>query len=697
MSSSEVGQAAYLRQFHEQSRLSFIGGWAKRYKDMLPSLQQLAPPVPRAAVCGGSSIVGGGGGHGGGSSAQQLPQPAAAVDGFRAVLHVDMDAFFASVALRSRPELRDKPVVVSANSAPGSEIACASYPARAFGVRANMSLKRARDLCPNVVQLPYDFDAYGHVAELMYSSLWRLSPFVLGMSCDEAYVDVTHLVAAQPTGAAREAALMGLVHELRAEIRRVTGCAASVGVSSNMLLAKVATGRAKPDGAFRLDPQTPEGQRVLGLLPLRELPQVGWRTGNLLESRLGPDATVRQLAQTPIQVLRELLGDKRGEMIWRFARGEDTRPWAAAGGAPQSVGAQASYGVRTATEAELIDLLRSLCACVEQRCAGSAAGRLTLTMWRAKPDADPSKSKGHLGHGQCDIVSRSTKLSVPVVAAADMLRHVLALWRLVQFAPDRVRGAGVQAQDLTDAHHATSRTIDAMFKAAGRKPAPGPAKGSAAAAEPLVEARLADADRVGGEELAGEQSVAVQSEAEQLVAIDDRVEAGGEDYEHELEHELEHEQGQEQAEEEDEVDAKGDQRGSRKRPLDVGDEDSPSSPPGSPSLKRPTSSERSVPEMFHTITAALDDAFMTVHRVPERCTGFCAGPCTPACALAGRLAAVAARAVRIDRTARPLERASFLEACRAYCQMQWPDAHTPFSDAIALYLFECNSKALHIP
>ena len=687
MSSSDVGQAAYLRQFHEQSRLSFIGCWAKRYKDMLPSLQLLAPPVPPAAVCGTSSSSNTGGGGGGG--APRLPQPVAAADGFRAVLHVDMDAFFASVSLRSRPELRDKPVVISANRAPGSEIACASYPARAFGVRANMSLKRARELCPNIVQLPYEFDAYVQVAELMYRSLWRLSPFVLGVSCDEAYVDVTHLIAARPAGAAREAALMGLVHELRAEVRRATGCAASVGVASNMLLAKVATGRAKPDGAFRLNLQTPEGQRVLGSLPLRELPQVGWQTGNLLASRLGPDATVLQLAQTPPQVLRELLGDKRGEMIWRFARGEDARPWATAGSAPQSVGAQASYGVRTATEQEVVELLRSLCACVEQRSAGSAAGRLTLTMWRAKPDADPSKSKGSLGHGQCDIVSRSVKLSVPAVAAADMLRHVVQLWHQVWFAPDRVRGAGVQAQDLTDAQHAvTSRTIDAMFKAAARKPASaaGPTM-SSAAADQLVEAKIAEADRErsGAEQSVAEQSVAEQSVAEQIVAIDDRDEDG--------EHEYEQEQEPEQVAEENEQDKQGLGRGSHKRPLSVGDDES--SPPGPPPVKRPPSSDRSVAEMFQTVAAALDDAFMTAHRVPERCTGFCTGPCTPACALAGRLAAVATLALRLDKTALPLERAAFLEACRAYCQMHWPEAHEPFSDAVALYLYECNSEALH--
>ncbi len=154
-----------------------------------------------------------------------------------------------------------------------------------------LSLKRARDLCPNVVQLPYDLDAYGHVAELMYRSLWRLSPFVLGMSCDEAYVDVTHLVAAQPTGAAREAALMDLVHELRAEIDLGTPRAVPHLSASLATCCWPRSRQRKPDGAFRLDPHTPEGQRVLGSLPLRELPQVGWQTGNLLASRLGPDAT----------------------------------------------------------------------------------------------------------------------------------------------------------------------------------------------------------------------------------------------------------------------------------------------------------------------------------------------------------------------------------------------------------------------
>mgnify|MGYP002632512952 CR=1 FL=1 len=157
-----------------------------------------------------------------------------------------MDCFFASVAMRNRPELDGLPVAVSwSDSSKGNaEIASANYAARRFGVRNGMWLRRARELCPDLISMPYEFEAYTAAAEAMYRQVFSMTPHVMGVSVDECYADVTGL--GEP---------MRLARALRDSIRTQIGLDASIGIGPSRLLARLATRRAKPDngdGVFQL-------------------------------------------------------------------------------------------------------------------------------------------------------------------------------------------------------------------------------------------------------------------------------------------------------------------------------------------------------------------------------------------------------------------------------------------------------------
>ena len=165
----------------------------------------------------------------------------------RVVMHVDMDCFFASVAVRNRPELQGIPLAIahSNHSAGHSEISCVNYIARRCGVRADMWMASARERCdPDLVVIPYEFDAYQEVSERMYRILLQHATLVQPMSCDEAYVDVSD--CSDP---------VALAATLRRQIRDATRCNASVGIGPSILLAAMATKKAKPDGVFRVLPQ----------------------------------------------------------------------------------------------------------------------------------------------------------------------------------------------------------------------------------------------------------------------------------------------------------------------------------------------------------------------------------------------------------------------------------------------------------
>jgi DNA polymerase IV len=240
-------------------------------------------------------------------------QSATETRGLRKIIHIDMDAFYASVEQRDRPELRGKPVIVGW---PGlrSVVCAASYEARKFGVHSAMPSSRARRLCPAGVFVHPDFERYTAVSKQIREIFHRHTPLVEPLSLDEAYLDVTEELTGIPT--ATETAEV-----IRREIRDETHLTASAGVAPNKFLAKIASDWRKPDGLFVIRPHQIEP--FLVGLPVRKIPGVGRATEAVLTD-MGV-ATVGDLHRFTEEQLSERFG-KWGRRLWELARGIDESP-----------------------------------------------------------------------------------------------------------------------------------------------------------------------------------------------------------------------------------------------------------------------------------------------------------------------------------------------------------------------------------
>ncbi|MEV8592086.1 DNA polymerase IV [Streptomyces sp. NPDC052012] len=232
------------------------------------------------------------------------------------ILHLDMDAFFASVEQASKPSLRGKAVIVG-GLGPRGVVATCSYEARVFGVHSAMPMAQARRLAPHAAYLVPRFALYRSISEQVMALLRALSPLVEPLSLDEAFVDL------EAGGAAwdeRSARLAGT--KLRADIRAVTGLTGSVGLAASKMLAKIASEQAKPDGLVLIEPGTERA--LLGPLSVRTLPGVGPATGDHL--RRAGIHTVDELAEAGEDELVRLLGKAHGHALYAMALARDERP-----------------------------------------------------------------------------------------------------------------------------------------------------------------------------------------------------------------------------------------------------------------------------------------------------------------------------------------------------------------------------------
>lgn len=231
----------------------------------------------------------------------------------RKIIHVDMDAFFASVEQRDDPSLRGKPVAVGGLGERGV-VAAASYEARAYGVRSAMASARARRLCPDLIFVPHRFDVYRHVSRQIRSIFESYTPLVQPLSLDEAYLDVTQPLV--PFRSATEIAM-----DIRRRIRETTGLTASAGVSYNKFLAKIASDQNKPDGICVITPA--QGPTFVATLPVRKFHGIGPATAARMERlgiHTGADLRARSLA-----ALEQAFG-KAGRYYYWASRGIDHRP-----------------------------------------------------------------------------------------------------------------------------------------------------------------------------------------------------------------------------------------------------------------------------------------------------------------------------------------------------------------------------------
>ncbi|MFB7918738.1 DNA polymerase IV [Streptomyces sp. NPDC056061] len=232
------------------------------------------------------------------------------------ILHLDMDAFYASAEQAAKPSLRGKPVVVG-GLGPRGVVATASYEARRFGVHSAMPMAQARRLAPNAAYLVPRFHLYRAVSDQVMELLGRLSPLVEPLSLDEAFVDL------EAGGTADDrASALAIGEELRAVIAAVTGLTGSVGLAGSKMLAKIASEEAKPNGLRLIEPGTE--RELLAPMPVRTIPGVGPATADHL--RRAGMTTVDDLVRAGEAELVRLIGKAHGSSLHRMALGHDDRP-----------------------------------------------------------------------------------------------------------------------------------------------------------------------------------------------------------------------------------------------------------------------------------------------------------------------------------------------------------------------------------
>ena len=232
----------------------------------------------------------------------------------RRILHIDMDAFYASVEQRDKPELRGLPVAVGGSPEQRGVVAAASYEARAFGVRSAMPMARAVRLCPSLVIVRADFARYRAASQAVFAIFRRVTTLVEPLSLDEAYLDVTENVWGETLG-------QTVARRIKQEIKAATGLTASAGVAPNKFLAKIASGWKKPDGLTVIAPERVE--QFLHRLPVDALWGVGPVTAKRLRDR-GIERLV-DVRTASASVLQEAVGS-HADWLRRLAEGVDDRP-----------------------------------------------------------------------------------------------------------------------------------------------------------------------------------------------------------------------------------------------------------------------------------------------------------------------------------------------------------------------------------
>ncbi|MEO5854232.1 MAG: DNA polymerase IV [Nocardioides sp.] len=340
------------------------------------------------------------------------------------ILHVDMDAFYASVATRGRPDLQDVPVIVGGGQR--GVVLSANYLARQYGVRSALPMTRARRLCPEAVVISPDFETFGQVSSSVMENFRRVTPLVEVLSLDEAFLDVRG--STRRLGSPRQ-----IAEQLRSVVHDEQGITCSVGVAASVSVAKLASRRAKPDGVVVV----PAAGVTTFLHPLDvgELWGVGEKTQAMLH-RLGL-VTVGDVAHTPLRTLQRAVGDSLGGHLHALAWGDDRREITPRHGPfepDKSMGANETFGRDTDDREVIVREILRLTAKVtgRMRVAGVAGRTVTLTVRFA----------------DFTTITRSRTLPEATDVTQEVFRTASALYDALGLQRARLRLVGVRVEGL---------------------------------------------------------------------------------------------------------------------------------------------------------------------------------------------------------------------------------------------------------
>jgi DNA repair protein REV1 len=376
----------------------------------------------------------------------------------RVVLHVDFDAFFVSVSLLRHPDLIGKPVCVSYGGTGSGDIASCNYTARKSGVRNGMWMARGLELCPELQSVPYYFEDYERCSDVLYNTLVDLNPDLLyPVSIDEALVDVTSLVT-ETEEEMRVNHVKQICDNIRNSVRMNTGVEVSVGAGPNVLIAKVALAKAKPQGTLYIPAYAAHDS--LSGVRIADIPGVGYYTAERVHRALGAE-TIEDIRRVPRAKLQDLLGNKNGLRMYENARGIDRTDISVVPG-PKSVGVEICWGVRVSSDKELDQFVANLCTELHRRMMrDQLRGKLmSVKVYRRAPDAplDPPK---FMGCGKCDTYSKSYQFSRPTNDLPTITENAQIVVRGIGCPPLDFRGLGIQ---LKVAGNVESSTAQSRFQ-----------------------------------------------------------------------------------------------------------------------------------------------------------------------------------------------------------------------------------------
>lgn len=428
MRKSSTANPDFIKQYYTESRLHHLSTWKAELKS---NMQRLAADK--------------------GLAEKKVKRKPGARN---YIMHVDFDSFFCAVSLKRHPDLIDKPVVVAHGTGTGSEIASCNYPARKFGVKNGMWMKRALELCPDIKVLPYDFPAYEDASRLFYECILDIGGVVQSVSIDEALVDATSIVhsASGSQGLGMDEGSVWREQEkvdelattLREKIRVKTGCKVSVGIGGNILQAKVALRKAKPAGQYQLKPD--DVLDIIGELKVDELPGVAYSIGGKLEE-IGVKL-VKDIRNVSKERLTSILGPKTSEKLRDYSRGID-KVEVGEQSVRKSVSAEVNWGIRFITQQEAEEFVYNLCKELERRLVNEQVRGKQLTMKIMKRSVDaPLDPPKHLGHGKCDVFNKSTTFGVATHSYEATGKEAVSILRSFKFTPGDLRGLGVQMTKL---------------------------------------------------------------------------------------------------------------------------------------------------------------------------------------------------------------------------------------------------------
>ncbi len=343
------------------------------------------------------------------------------------VLHVDMDAFYASVATRDRPELAGLPVIVGGGRR--GVVLSASYPARASGVRSAMPMTRARRLCPDAVVLSPTAETYAcfeTVSRSVMEAFRQVTPVVEAVSLDEAFLDVSGAVR-------RLGSPYDIAERLRAQVYDEQGITCSVGMAGTVAVAKLASRRAKPDGIVVVPPST--ATTFLHPLDVQELWGVGERTAELLR-RLGL-RTVGDVAHTPLGTLQRAVGAGTARQLHQLAWGRDRRavtPRRSVDDPDKSIGSDETFGRDTDDRAVVLRELLRLSATVAGRLRAAGVAGRTVTL--------------KVRFADFTTITRSRTRSEATDVTQEVYRTAAELFTALGLQRARIRLVGVRVEGL---------------------------------------------------------------------------------------------------------------------------------------------------------------------------------------------------------------------------------------------------------